>query len=175
MSFIQQLRDRFARPQKSGFLNYNFRIDRQVAYYLTPLIERMASGDNEAWILLNAVRFHFIGERPISAIHLGEEVRLYVEGPRFECGDETFPIGAQVSVGWAGWVNLDPVEASDLDYKVRKAIDEAVFRWVSEANLTGRTSPCRQPRSREHEDHIALRQMVTAAGRSARESEAARG
>lgn len=175
MSLIQRVRDSFARPVNSGYQTYTFRIDQQIAYYLVPMIERMAEGHHEAWALINAVRLHFADERPIIAVHAGEEARVYIEGPHYTVGEDAFPMGAQVAVGWAGWLNLDPIETLDLDRAIRKAIDETVFRWVSEHNLSGRSTPCRQPRNRELEDRIALRQMAAAAGRFDPESEASHG
>lgn len=175
MSLFQRVRDSFARPVNSGYHTYTFRIDQQIAYHLVPMIERMAEGHGDAWALVNAVRFHFADQRPIIAAHMGEEGRAYIEGPRYTFGYERFPLGAQVAVGCAGWVNLDPIEARDLDCAVRKAIDDALFRWVAEHNLTGRGTPCRQPRNRDLEDHLALHQMAAAAGRFDPESEASHG
>ncbi|MBU6394097.1 MAG: hypothetical protein KGQ75_05970 [Sphingomonadales bacterium] len=175
MSLMQRVRDSFARPANAGYQTYTFRIDQQIAYHLVPMIERMAGGHRDAWALVNAIRFHFADDRPIIASHAGIEARVYLEGPHQIFGDDVFPMGAQVAVGAAGWVNLDPIESSDLDRAIRRAIDDAVFRWVSEHNLTGRGSPCRQPRNRELEDHIALRQMAAAAGLSDRESEPSHG
>ena len=175
MSLLQRVRDSFARPINSGYQTYTFRIDQQVACHLVPMIERMADGDNDAWALINAVRFHFADQRPIIALHRGEEGRAYIEGPLYNVGGERFPLGAQVAVGCVGWVNLDPVEARDLDCTIRKAVDDALYRWLAEHDLTGRGTPCRQPRNRELEDHIAHYQMAAAAGRFEPESEASHG
>jgi hypothetical protein len=172
---MQRVRDSFARPLNSGYQTYTFRINQRVASHLVPMIERMAEGDSDAWALVNAIRFHFSDQRPIITMHAGEEGRAYIEGPRYNVGGEGFPLGAQVAVGGAGWVNLDPIEARDLDCAIRKAIDDTLYRWLAEHNLAGRGTPCRQPRNRDLEDEFAFYQMAAAAGRFDLEGEASHG
>lgn len=163
MSLLKRMRASFARLIDTTYVNVTFRMDRQVAYELLPIIKRMAPGTHDAWALINAVKVFFLDQRPIIAVHKGEETRAYIEGPQYACGSVTFPLGAQVFVDRAGWVNLNPVEAHDLHLRIGKAIDEAILRWLGEEGQLMLASPGRKERDRQIDDPVALRQMAAAA------------
>ncbi|MDE2410712.1 MAG: hypothetical protein KGM18_02945 [Sphingomonadales bacterium] len=173
MSLVQRMRDHFARAPRGDFIKRSIEIDRGVAYHLVPMIERMATGTHEAWCLLNAARQFFIDDRPLISIVKGDEIRMLVEGPEYTCDGTIYPLGAQVFVDKAGWLNLGPVEALDLQEAIRRAIDVAAFRWLSEHSKLGMAAPFRMPRDRPIDDEIALRQMAAAAGPDHRDGEPA--
>lgn len=136
-----------------------------------PIAERMSSGTHEAWSQLNAIRPFFIGERPLISIIKGDDIWVHVEGLEFDCGGTVYPLGAQVFIDKAGWLNLGPAEAIDLHQAIRRAVDAAAFRWLSERRKLELASPCRTPRNRPVDDEIALRQMAAAAGKDLLEME----
>lgn len=164
MSLVQRLRDAFARSSCLDFDNVSLRIDRGVAYHLVPIAERMSSGTHEASSQLNAIRPFFLSERPLISIIKGDDIWVHVEGPEYDCAGTIYPLGAQVFIDKAGWLNLGPAEAIHLHQAIRRAVDAAAYRWLSERRKLELASPCRSPRDRSVEDEIALRQMAAAAG-----------
>lgn len=139
-----------------------FRIDRDVALHLVPIVKRLAPGDYEAWVRLNVIRPFFLGERPITEIFRGDRVTINIEGPEYVCGGFNFPLGGLIIADQTGWLDIDPVETSELLKCLRKAIDEAAFRWLGEnGKLDQPTSPHNQ-RNRPVDDEIARQQMVAA-------------
>ena len=165
MSILGAIRDRItlAGPE-SGYTKATFRIDRAVAYHLIPIIEQLASGDHEARVRLNAIRPFFLGERPLVEIFKGDEIWVHIEGPLYTCGNMDFPLGGLVMADKAGWLNIGPVEATELLKRIRKSIDEVAFRWLSENAMIGPARSPRERRNRPIDDEIALHQMAAAAG-----------
>ena len=164
MSLLERMWDRFVRPAYRQHLKVTFWLERHVAYGLFPIIKRLAPGTREAWMQLDTMQTFFLYERPILAIFRGDALKINLEGPLYECGNNTYPLGAQIFVAHAGWISLGPIDANDLHRQIRKAIDDATFRWLSEAGKLTLATPCREPRYRAVDDDIALRQMAAAAG-----------
>lgn len=172
MSILNTIRDRITRPLfDPGFSKATFRIDRAVALHLVPIIEQLAPGDQEAWVQLNAIRPFFLGERPIVEIFKGDEIWVRIEGPIYTCGGIDFPLGGMVMADKVGWLNIGPVETIELLKRIRKAIDEAAFRWLSENAKIGQARSPRERRNRPIDDEVAFRQMAAAAGSIHREGE----
>jgi hypothetical protein len=144
----------------------SFHVPTAIAAVLIPLVERLLADDADGDSFQTALRPFFLGERPRIAIIRGDDVALNVEGPRYKCGEETYPLGSQMFLDKLGWLNLGPVETEELHACLRAAIDAAAFRWLSEHGKIDQVKPSRQPRNRGIDDEIALRQMAAAASRN---------
>jgi len=162
MATFHDLRTRFVRALSPRDIRATFRIDRGIAPDIIPIIERLAPGTDEAVTALYAILPYFRDERPITAIVRGKEITLYEEGPRFHCGRELYPLGGQLFVDRVGWINLGPVDTAALHSRLREAIDQAAFRWISERGKLPLASPCRQPRVRAIDDYLARLEMEAA-------------
>lgn len=162
MATFHDLRTRLFRALSPHEIRVTFRIDRGIAPDIIPIIERLAPGTDEAVTALYAILPYFRDERPITAIVRGKEITLYEEGPRFDCGKELYPLGGQLFVDRVGWLNLGPVDTVALHARLREAIDQAAFRWISERDKLALASPCRQPRVRAIDDYLARLEMLTA-------------
>lgn len=155
----------FHRPQRNHRLvSHTVQVPKCLAVVLIPLVERLLADDDDGSALQSAVRPFFLGERPRIAILKGEEVWFHLEGPQYDCGGMTFPLGAQVFIANRGWFNLGPIQAAALHTQLREAIDSTAFRWIIEHDLLAHARPLRAERSRPIDDAIALRQMAAAAG-----------
>lgn len=162
MSHLRSVRERLSQALSPHHVKITVRIDRQVAYHLVPIIERIAPGTSEAWTALTAIRPFFRDDRPVTAMVCGDDIRLYEEGPNYICGKQTFPLGAQLFVSQVGWINLGPVDAVELHSRLRAAIDQAAYRWISERDKLALASPWREPRVRAIDDYLAKLEMAAA-------------
>jgi hypothetical protein len=144
----------------------SFQVPTAVAVVLVPLVERLLADDKDGASFQAAIRPFFNGERPRLEIIRGDDIVLNVEGPRYTCGEETYPLGSQLFLDKLGWLNLGPVETEVLRACLRAAIDAAAFRWLSENGKIDQVKPSRQPRNRGIDDEIALRQIAAAASRN---------
>lgn len=173
MSIFAAIRDRIILPLfDTGYTKATFRIDRQVAVHLIPIIKRLAPGDYEAWVQLDTIRPFFFDERPLLEIFNGKQVCVHIEGPLYTCGGMDFPLGGQLMADKFGWLNIGPGETRELLLRIRKAIDEATFAWASENDLGGEGRSPRVVRNRPVDDELALRQMADAAAKILLEGEA---
>lgn len=155
----------FHRPTRSHRLvPHTLQIPKDLAIVLVPLVERLLADNEDGSALRTALRPFFLGERPRIAVLKGEDVCFHLEGPQYDCGGQTFPLGAQVFIGERGWLNLGPVEAAALHKLLREAIDTTTTRWIIERDLLDHVRPLRAERNRRVDDPLALRQMAAAAG-----------
>lgn len=146
------------------FVTHTVQVQRCIAPELISLADRLFADDADGAAFRNALRPFFITERPRIAILKGEEIWFHLEGPIFDCGDRTFPLGAQVFIDCRGWLQLGPVTAADLHSVLREAIDAAAYQWLIANNLLDQIEPLRARRNRPIDDEVALRQMAAAAG-----------
>src|SRR3546814_15231007 len=81
-----------------------------------------------------------------------------IDGPRHHVGDYLFPLGALIeSPGVTA--HLDPVEACELESRVRQAIEQEILLWIAEHRLQDR--PPVNPRiDRTVADPIAVERMI---------------
>ncbi|MEP6868190.1 MAG: hypothetical protein ABJA20_06710 [Novosphingobium sp.] len=158
--------------RRHRFVAHTVQVHKCIAPELISLADRLFADDADGAAFRNALRPFFITERPRIAILKGEEIWFHLEGPNFDCGDRTFPLGAQVFIDCRGWLQLGPVEAADLHAVLCEAIDAAAYRWLIDNNLLDEIEPLRARRNRLVDDEIALRQMAAAAGSIHPEGEA---
>ena len=150
--------------RRHRFVAHTVQVQKCIAPELISLADRLFADDADGAAFRNALRPFFITERPRIAILKGDEIWFHLEGPRFDCKDRTFPLGAQVFVDTRGWVQLGPVAAADLHSVLRVAIDAAAYQWLLDNNLLDRIETFRARRNRPIDDEVALRQMAAAAG-----------
>ncbi|WP_296676314.1 hypothetical protein [Novosphingobium sp.] len=150
--------------RRHRFVTHTVQVQRCIAPELISLADRLFADDADGAAFRNALRPFFITERPRIAILKGEEIWFHLEGPIFDCGARSFPLGAQVFIDCRGWLLLDPVAAADLHSVLREAIDAAAYQWLIGNNLLDQIEPLRPRRNRLIDDEIALRQMAAAAG-----------
>ena len=161
----------FRNPTRKNFIRHRFNIPTNEAITLVPIIERLLADHTDGDAFQQALRPFFNGERPRIAIISGHDVTLYVEGPRYVCGDKSYPLGAQLFLANLGWINVGPVETAELQTRLAASIDATVFRWLGEQGDNTAVHSCRVPRERPLEDEIALRQMAAAASRDLAENQ----
>ncbi|MFM5953327.1 MAG: hypothetical protein ACKOPE_03360 [Novosphingobium sp.] len=150
--------------RRHRFVPHTVQVQRCIAPELVSLADRLFADDADGAAFRNALRPFFLTERPRIAILKGDEIWFHLEGPQFECGDRTFPLGAQVFIDGRGWQLLGPVDAADLHSVLREAIDAATYRWLAGHGMLERIAPLRARRNRPVDDELALRQMAAAAG-----------
>lgn len=149
--------------RRHRFVPHTVQVQKCIAPELIKLADRLFADNADGAAFRTALRPFFITERPRIAILKGEEIWFHLEGPLFDCGDKTFPLGAQIFVNCKGWLQLGPVEAADLHAVLREAIDAATYRWLISHDLLDAIETFRARRNRPMDDEIALRQMVAAA------------
>lgn len=149
--------------RKHRFISHTIHVRKCIAPQLVSLADRLFADDEDGDAFQTALRPFFLTERPRIAILKGDEIWFHLEGPLYDCGGRTFPLGAQVFVDHLGWLQLGPVDAGDLHARLRKAIDAAVFNWLIEHDLLDQCEPLRSRCNRPIDDEVALRQMADAA------------
>jgi hypothetical protein len=150
-------------------VTHRIRIPTDIESILRPLLDRLLADDDDGTCLQTAIRPYFIGERPLVLIERGETTCLYVEGPWYNVGDRSFPLGAQLQTE-IGWLDLTPPQAAELISVIAKSIDAIAFRWLVQERQLGKTQPARRARNRAIDDPLALRQMAAAARSTTQES-----
>ena len=151
---------------KHRFVTHTIHVPKCIATILIALADRLFADDADGDAFQSAIRPFFNAERPRVAMLKGDDIWFNLEGPIHVCGDKKYPLGAQVHVDSLGWLNLGPVEATELHAHLREALDVAAYRWLMERDLLSHFDSCRVPRDRDFDDHVALRQMAAAASRT---------
>lgn len=136
-----------------------------VAFALIPMADRLFADDHDGDTFQQALRPFFSGERPRIEILRGDNITFHLEGPKFVCGEKTYPLGAEVFIANEGWISLGPVEANDMLSNLRVYLDVAAYKWLNDHNLTAEIDCARMGRDRKFDDPLAVRTMVADAER----------
>lgn len=129
------------------------------------MANRLFADDHDGDTFQQALRPFFNGERPRIEILRGDDITFHLEGPKFVCGDKTYPLGAEVFIANEGWISLGPVEADSLLEQLRASLDVAAYKWLNEHGLGAEVDCERFRRDRKFDDPLALRRMVAEAER----------
>lgn len=161
--------------QDPRLIPHTIQVPRCVAFALIPLADRLFGDDDDGDTFQQALRPFFLGERPRIEILRGDDTTFYLEGPKFVCGEKTYPLGAEVFVDNRGWISLGPVEADSLLAQLRASLDVAAYKWLVEHDLAAELACERLRRDRKFDDPLAIRRMVADAERLQQEGRPNRG
>lgn len=68
-------------------------------------------------------------ERPMFDRFVGERFSAQFEGPALAIGGDHYPLGGFI-LRHVEWARIDPVDASELRIRLRRAVDQVVAEWI---------------------------------------------
>ncbi|WDF73608.1 hypothetical protein [Novosphingobium sp. KACC 22771] len=120
--------------RRDGKVTYRAWIDAREARYLTRMLDRITTDDEDG----DALRFFLIrsmrGERPPIDIYRGHTSTCRIDGPWQEVDHYWLPLGGLVlTIG--ATAHLDPFEAKALHRKMEEVVEAAIRAWARDQDL----------------------------------------
>ena len=153
--------------RRTGQIKHSIWFNARIAHYVIPLIEMLCRDDGDGDAYRSSLREWHHAERPVLDLFRGPVSMLRIDGPRHYVGDHVFPMGALIeSPGVTA--HLDPVEARELENRMRHAIEDEILLWIAEHGLQHRP-PVESCVDRAIADTAAVERMTRWAAHEARQ------
>lgn len=135
MSIFRKAVDRLADLLRGDRrITYRAFIDARIAPYVTPLLDKIVSDDEDGDTLRNSLIPWGRAERPSIAIYRGDISTCRIDGPWQVADDHWLPLGGLIVTSGVT-AHLNPFEAQALHKRMQQTIEDVILAWVREHDL----------------------------------------
>ncbi len=131
MSFLRKLLNKISQRK----ITLTFKTNARTAQFVKPIIEKLLLNDSVGETYRTSLVHWFHSPRPPINNYHGTESLVRIEGPlQWTSFWKAFPIGG-IILAPGVTAHLNPIEADELDKRLKTSIEREVISWIAEHGL----------------------------------------